>query len=72
MYHVWWLIPAQTMSTSFIGITSSLPMRPSRRAHSVVTQAICEWPPCTPWHSPMVLTPPYWLHAQVFMAMGLA
>lgn len=70
-YHVWWLMPAATMSTSLRCSVSSCPIRPSRFAQCSMQRVICQWPPWTPWHRPTVRTPPYSLQAQVFIAIGL-
>ena len=44
MYQVWWLMPAQMMSTSLCGKPSA--------------SAIIACPCWTPWHRPMVSTSP--------------
>ena len=58
MYQVWWLIPAQMISTSSLG------------SPSVSAIIVCR--PSTPWHSPTLRTPVYSFTDHMFITIGFA
>ncbi len=70
IYHVWWLMPAQTMSTS--SLVQRLVLADQSLGPGPQLDGTCDLlcPFCTPWHRPIVGTPPYLLHAHTFIAMG--
>ena len=72
MYQVWWLMPAQMMSTSFGDVDVAFVAGFLAVDQQLDDLAICQCPPMTPWQRPTVSTLPYGSAAHVFIALGLA